>query len=163
MSGSFPSSTFCAAVSGSLLGTAASSEVELPPGVSSVVPRPGVTGSVGSVCGLGASGIVCGLGPSGSGCCGALCCASPCPGCPSIMHTRAPANTLLLTTRISLTPARLPAPKALPATRLPARHPRRHPHKLTAHLLGRTFPASRSTNSPLRAPFFLKLSLNFVV
>src|SRR5580704_7958823 len=106
ISGCFPSSIFCAAVSGNLLGTAFSCDVELvSPFESAVVPRPGVTGPAGSICGLGASGI-CGFGPSGiCCCCVALCCARssagcPSPGCPSNAHTKAPANTLLLTTRI---------------------------------------------------------------
>ena len=82
-------------------GVVTSWEVEVVfPFESTVVPRPGVTGPAGSPCGLGASGICCGFGPSGSWCCAALCCACCCAGCPSTMHTKAPANMLLLATRI---------------------------------------------------------------
>ena len=85
-----------------------------------VVPIPGATGpTAGSPCGFGASGIDC--------CCGAaLCPAVCCAGCPSIMHTKAPANTLFLTTKPPYVPARSFRPEALPTNRLPVLHRCRH-------------------------------------
>src|SRR5271156_5670840 len=106
-SGGVPSSCFCAAVVGNLFGTAPSSVAgaELSPFESGVVPAPGVTCPTPSPCGLGASGIVCGFGPSGIVCCcGASCCASVNTGCPAIMHAKAPANTLFLTTTTRKSP-----------------------------------------------------------
>src|SRR6201996_6206820 len=107
-SGGGPSSCcFCAAVVGNLFGTAPSCDagVELSPFESGVVPAPGVIGPTPSPCGLGASGIVCGFGPSGIVCCcGASCCASDTTGCPAIMHAKAPANTLFLTTTTRKSP-----------------------------------------------------------
>jgi hypothetical protein len=173
-SGCCPSSAFCAAVSGSLLGTELSCEVELVfPFESGVVPRPGVTGLSGSICGRGASGI-CGFGPSGICCCGAaLCCACSCagwpsPGCPSNAHTKVPANTLLLTTPnppFTFQPAyrsrNLSSYQTTSAPPPPPSYPTTSdtPHSPWTHRPPSTL---RPAPSPLQA-FFSKLSSNFVV